>query len=87
MEWALPAMVCFCVFTLLMSVGALALAANSWIDVKALKASTHRIEYVPVDPYAKPEDDDDGPINRAVDRGERDGYRDLASQVSDDLNL
>lgn len=74
MEWALPAVVVFCLFSVAVSIGALVLAVLAKIDIEAFKKSTHNIQFVPVDPNA---DANDAAAARAMDQHDIEAMRDL----------
>lgn len=90
MEWLLPA--CLCV--LLISAASFALSAyalhracNAEIEVKAFKASTHQVQFVPADeiPDAPGSDRDDKEFTKGMSAEERRSW-DSLSQYSEPLS-
>lgn len=75
MEWVIPALVLFCLFSFVWSFIAFVFAVNAKIEVKALQKSTHNIQFVPIDPNA---DANDKAVAEAMNKHDRDAMNDLS---------
>ena len=73
----LPALGLFLLFAVPCAVSFLALhyALKALVDVRALKNSTHQIQYVPAEMPSMEELAEERDLNRALDRGEREAMR------------
>lgn len=70
MEWAVPAVVLFCVFAVAVACFAFKYATDALIEVKAMQRSTHNIQFVPAEPPRSGDDD----LDEAMASAERRDY-------------
>lgn len=80
MEWALPTVVVFCVLSFAMAFTAIIFAINTKIDMEAFKRSTHQVQFVPMDPKAL--GDTDEQISKELDEQDADTYGAMGTMES-----